>query len=133
MTELKCQVCGGAPSVTEDGYLFIDWHEPYQPRSWPERAVTTLPPLCGPCALISVRQCPHIGRSSFTVLRARRPVPWGLGGAVYQPIGQGSLGGPPPRGRLPYGHPALRWIVASQLVMELREVTVLNPEALGVS
>ncbi|MFJ6212156.1 hypothetical protein ACIQGZ_02290 [Streptomyces sp. NPDC092296] len=126
MLELLCQICGGPASRTSRGWLFL------ANRTGPELAaaggaeemLTAQPPLCLPCAGIAVRQCPSLtGR--HTAVRSRKPSLWGVWGSVYRPggrvleeVGEGAS--------LPYGHPGTRWLLASQLIRELRRATPVD-------
>ncbi|WKX11939.1 hypothetical protein [Streptomyces sp. NL15-2K] len=119
MYALKCQVCGGAASKNEDGYLFIIFPEPADPSSWPERALTTQPPLCLEHAQLSMRRCPH--RGEFLVVRAKVPKLWGVQSVLYRYTGDDwefETEVPP----LKYGDVRLNAALASHLIRELRNV-----------
>ncbi|MEX2984278.1 hypothetical protein [Streptomyces sp. C36] len=123
---LKCQVCREPASHNEDGWLFLDWRTDQDPKTWPERSLTAMPPLCEPHARASIEQCPHIGTSpTFAALRVRDPRPWGVAGALYRRAlaGWRSFGGEP---WLPYGDTRLDGMLGSKLIMELREVKPVN-------
>jgi hypothetical protein len=81
MSDLLCQVCAGPADQTEQGTL---WLLPAESRV-PRRGATTHPPICLPCARISVRACPAL-RAGFVLVSARSQVS-GVSGLLYAPGG----------------------------------------------
>ncbi|RKN09114.1 hypothetical protein D7319_14270 [Streptomyces radicis] len=136
MMYLRCQVCAGPASRTELGCLFLHTRPPHgtvEP-GWPEGVLTTQPPVCLEHAVMASRQCPHLTDAGYVALRAKRPRLYGVFGHAYTfDRRRGRVRHVPSDGALPYGHPAARWYLASQLVRELRDVTVvdLDTEAMG--
>ncbi|WP_055556150.1 hypothetical protein [Streptomyces sp. NBRC 110028] len=125
MYAMKCQICGNPASRDEDGWLFINWRRPWDPPTWPEGSLTEQPPLCEPHARMAVEQCPHLGRGDYAVLRVRTPRLWGISGTNYQLTTSGW------RAResnvmVPYGHVGLNAVLASRMIRELRNVTVID-------
>ncbi|MEU2854105.1 hypothetical protein [Streptomyces syringium] len=123
MHDLLCQVCAEPASRTEDGWLFLHWRMPQDPPTWPEGSLTNMPPLCVKCARVAVEQCPHAGR--FVPLRVKMPRLWGVSGTAYTWTGTTWLS----NDRIPwlrYGDDSLRSVLASQLIRELRRVTVVD-------
>jgi len=125
MEQLLCQVCGGPADRNEHGWLFLDWRREDSPPTWPEKSITSMPPLCAEHARVSVRQCPFLRRSEYAVLRVRKPQPYGVSGAVYQLTDTGwhtsendVLS--------PYDQPRLPGMLASRLHRQLRNVTVVD-------
>ncbi|MEV0368278.1 hypothetical protein AB0I10_00325 [Streptomyces sp. NPDC050636] len=125
MYSMKCQVCGQPASRNKDGWLFLDWRKPYDPPTWPEGALTGMPPLCDIHARSSIAECPHLRHTEFVVLRVRTPRLWGFSGTPYMLTANGwtvkendAL--------LPIGDPGLRGVVASRLIRELRNVSVVG-------
>ncbi|GHG60424.1 hypothetical protein [Streptomyces griseocarneus] len=123
MYELLCQVCGEPAGRNRDGWLFLDWRMPQDPPTWPEGSLTHMPPLCERDARLAVEQCPHAGR--FIPLRVKLPRLWGISGTRYQWTDSGwrrdsSIPW------LKYGDERLNAVLASQLVRELRKVTVVD-------
>lgn len=119
-----CQVCAGPASRTRAGWLFLAHQEDDTPPGWPDGFLSVQPPLCLPCAGQAVRECPSLAGRALA-LRVRKPVPFGVYGNVYLP-GPAELEEVGAGHTLRYGDPATRWMVASQLVMELRRCTVVD-------
>ncbi|WP_030746653.1 hypothetical protein [Streptomyces sp. NRRL F-5135] len=128
MLELLCQVCGRPADRTADGVLWLVSEDLHAMAPPPLDLTTTHPPLCVPCALRSVRACPHL-RSRYVALRARTFAPAGVQGALHRP------GHPSPTAvkatGVAFGDPLIHWVRAGQLIMRLREFTVVDlaPEA----
>jgi hypothetical protein len=111
MAELLCQVCAQPADQTAQGTLWLLPAESMTPR----RGATRHPPICLPCARISVRACPAL-RSGFVLVSARSRV-YGVSGLLYAP------GGPTPKisiWDLPeqviaHGSRLASWVLALQL------------------
>lgn len=131
MEGLRCQVCVQEASRTEDGYLFLATAPARTRASW-EGFLTAQPPLCLEHAEEATEKCGHLVRTTAIALRARVPRLHGVIGTHYRygPCGiePVDLGGEPEAGSpLPYRNRRLTpWFLASQLVRELRGVTVIN-------
>ncbi|MFE1959889.1 hypothetical protein [Streptomyces sp. NPDC059479] len=126
MRRLLCQVCGGPADRNEQGVLWLlgDHREDWP--GWPENMAATHPPVCLPCAGQSVQACPHLGRG-FAAVRVRSPRVSGVYGARYHPANP--FDGPVEDVVKAYGDCGIRWVVASQLAMELRDCTFVDLEA----
>jgi hypothetical protein len=122
MERLRCQVCGKDADRDRDGWLFLGWRTRNDPATWPENALTVQPPLCVPCARVAVRLCP--ASKIFVPLRVADPTPWGVFGTVYRssPSGWDRYDDVP---YIPFGDEQLHAVLASQLVMQLRDVRVV--------
>ncbi|MFD8967064.1 hypothetical protein ACFV0C_19085 [Streptomyces sp. NPDC059568] len=126
MRKLLCQVCGGPADRNEHGVLWLlgdhrdDW------PNWPEGMGATHPPLCLPCAGKSVRACPHLTRG-FAAVRVKDPRVKGVYGARYNPFNP--FLGPIEDVTVSYLDPAIRWVIASQLVTGLHGCTFVDLEA----
>jgi hypothetical protein len=123
MYALKCQVCGRAASKTQDGYLFLIFPQPSDPASWPEGARVNQPPVCLEHAQLAMRLCPR--NEDFLAVRARVPKLWGVSGVLYRYTEDGwesDTEAPDLR----YGDERLNAMLASHLVRELRNVTVVE-------
>lgn len=81
MADLLCQVCAQPAGRTEQGTL---WLLPFKSGT-PRRGTTSHPPICLPCARISVRACPAL-RAGFVLVSARSRV-YGVSGLLYAPGG----------------------------------------------
>lgn len=122
MRQLLCQVCAGPADRTEDGVLWLlrdyrnDWPD------WPDGMGCTEPPVCVPCVAVSLRLCPALRRGAAAV-RVRQFAVAGVRGALYRrsvfgPVAVGDV-------NVAYDDPDIRWVVASALIRELRDCTVV--------
>lgn len=132
MEELRCQVCVQQPSRTQLGYLFLAAQQDTRSTDGWEGHLTAQPPLCLEHAKAAVEQCGYLVRAGTVALRARVPRLHGVIGTLYR---TGADGRPEPvefdselaRIPLPYRHRKWTpWFLASQLVRELRGVTVVD-------
>jgi hypothetical protein len=132
MEELRCQVCVQQPSRTELGYLFLATQQDDRSTDSWEGHLTAQPPLCLEHAKAAVEECGHLVRAGAVALRVRLPRLYGVIGTLYR---AGPDGRPEPvefdsesaRTPLPYRKRRLTpWFLASQLVRELRGVTVVD-------
>lgn len=132
MEELRCQVCVRQSSRTTLGYLFLAAHQADRPADGWEGYLTAQPPLCLEHAKVAVEQCGHLVRDGAVALRVRVPRLYGVIGTLYR---TGPDGRPEPvefdgesaSTPLPYRQRRLTpWFLASQLVRELRDVTVVD-------
>lgn len=130
MTELRCQVCITRPaSRTPLGYLFLTTRRDATERAdGAEGALSVQPPLCLEHALVATEQCPHVALA----YRVRLPPLYGVLGTLYRtgpdlrPI-PAMVSDEMKDKPLPYSERLLRpWFLASQLVRELRGVTVVD-------
>ncbi|MXQ65467.1 hypothetical protein GQ466_15660 [Actinomadura rayongensis] len=126
MRKLLCQVCGEPKVVRPDGTLFLLSQDEYDFAPWPEPVLTSNPPVCPPCARLSVGVCPHL-RRHFVVIRARAFALAGVRGNLHVP----ALPHPVPVRAYTayYGDPALRWTKASQLLMRVTDYDVIDIDA----
>ncbi|WP_335934833.1 hypothetical protein [Streptomyces sp. PTD5-9] len=126
MERLLCQVCGGPADRDRQGWLFLDWRRPDSPATWPERSITSMPPLCVEDARVSVRQCPFLRRrADYAVLRVRKPQLYGVSGTLYRLTDTGWRTSEEDV-LAPYGKPRLPGMLASRLHRELRGVTIVQ-------
>ncbi|GAA3849882.1 hypothetical protein [Streptomyces sedi] len=126
--ERLCQVCAKPASHNRDGWLFLvnedeASHDAGGQHTTHDGTLTTKPPVCLPCARLAVQHCPHLTHPLG--VRARRPRIWGVFGTFYTPTPEGRLR-PHHDHHLPYGHRALAWFLASQLVTELKRCTTVD-------
>ncbi|MEV7086851.1 hypothetical protein AB0O07_13275 [Streptomyces sp. NPDC093085] len=124
--ELLCQVCGRPADRDAHGVLWLLGEAPDDLTPRTTELTTTHPPLCMPCALQSVRACPHL-RKRYVALRARTFEPVGVRGALYRP------GHPAPTlvdvAGVAFDDPRIHWTRAGQLVVRLREFTLTRLES----
>ncbi|HEV2781829.1 MAG TPA: hypothetical protein VGX25_20780 [Actinophytocola sp.] len=119
MRRLLCGICAGPPDRTEDGVLWLvmDYRDDWP--GWPEGMGVTEPPVCLPCARLSVRACPAL-RRGYVAVRVRHSFVGGVYGVRYH------------RGRavedtlVAFDDPAIRWTRAAQLVRELSGCTIVS-------
>jgi hypothetical protein len=127
MEHLLCQVCGRAADRDDRGVLWLlednrrDW------QGWPERLMTTHPPVCLPCADTAVRQCPHLTGKSVAV-RVRDSVMCGVYGRIWSPSAFGHPVRTANREVVEYGTPSARWVIAGQAVRALYGCTLVDLE-----
>jgi hypothetical protein len=128
MLRLRCQVCAGPADRTEDGCL---WLRPGGgDAGWSVGRDTIFPPLCRPCARVSVRACPAL-RPGFLAVRAHSRVT-GVTGVRFQPGRRFPALAPGDDDEvIRYGHPRARWTLATQLVRTLQDATVIDLDALS--
>lgn len=122
MELLLCQVCGGPADQTDDGVLWLqrDYSDDW-PR-WPEGMASVEPPICLPCIPVARRMCPALRRGAVAVRVRECPVA-GVRGVFYQQ----SVLAPTAAtaGNFAYDDPAVRRVVASALIRELRDCTIV--------
>ncbi|MFF3753525.1 hypothetical protein ACFYYH_24140 [Streptomyces sp. NPDC002018] len=123
MRKLLCQVCGGPADRTPEGTLWLVGEDADDQDEWAADLVTGHPPVCVPCAVTSVRACPHL-RKRYVALRVRTFVPGGVQGALYRL--RGSLPVAYAAGGVPYDSGLIHWVLAGQLLMRLREFTLVD-------
>ena len=117
MRRLLCQVCAGPADRTKDGvlWLLVDWRHDWP--DWPNRMGVIEPPICVPCARLSVRVCPTLRRRGAVAVRARRYPVAGAFGALYQPQGHAAVFTGP--GEACFEDPTIRWIRATRLIRQV--------------
>ncbi|MGW0952831.1 hypothetical protein [Streptomyces sp. NPDC002545] len=128
MRRQLCQVCGGPADVNEQGVLWL-LEDTRGVPGWPEREVTTHPPVCLSCAPLPVRLCPHM--ENAVAVRVGRVVVDGVYGRLYAP----GLGGlvPGEKKVVFADEPRVRWMYGGQLAATLMNVTVVDLPELRVA
>jgi hypothetical protein len=123
MLGLLCQICAQPADHDEQGVLWLLTDDREDWPNWPEDLGNTFPPLCLPCARLSVRLCPPL-RKGYVAVRAQRFPVRGVYGMVYVP----GRPVPTPVGDhiVRYEDPAVRWTRAVQLVRTLHECTIVD-------
>ncbi|MDT0266516.1 hypothetical protein RM844_09420 [Streptomyces sp. DSM 44915] len=126
MANLRCQVCGGPAHRTLGGVLWLLGDDPDDPEVWTRGWHTVHPPVCLPCATLSVRVCPHLRKRSVA-LRVKTGTMAGVLGVRYGPGPDGpELLGPIEHS---FREPGIAWTVARQLIARLDEFTVIDLDA----
>ncbi|WP_338485175.1 hypothetical protein VM636_18395 [Streptomyces sp. SCSIO 75703] len=82
---------------------------------------TASPPVCVPCAGISVQLCPRLLRHHVAATVASASA-WGVTGIVHDPATLQPMGGD--EKKVAYESLSARWVVAAQVVVELHGVTL---------
>ncbi|MFD7897598.1 hypothetical protein [Streptomyces sp. NPDC059743] len=123
MRKLLCQICGGPADRTADGTLWLVGEDADDRDAWATDLVTGHPPLCVPCAVTSVRACPHL-RKQYVALRVRTFELGGVQGALYRlhghlPVVYAADG-------VPFDSWRIHWVLATQLLMKLTEFTMVD-------
>ena len=131
MRKLLCQVCGKPANHTEDGFLWLlrDYRDDW--AGWPDGMANTDPPVCVPCARMSVRLCPAL-RKGYVAVRARSEIS-GVYGIRYRAgytAGTVEVVG---EGNVAYDDPAIRWTRAAKLIGVLRDSTIIQLDSRGLS
>ncbi|MFD4796142.1 hypothetical protein [Streptomyces anulatus] len=132
MERLLCQVCA-QPAERADGTLFIEWQHDNEPPMRLNRIRTDMPPLCPPCVPVSLRHCPFLRRDqSAVLLRARKAVPCGVSGTVYQADLKRDRWVPSEDDVYSsYNAPRFPGMLAARLYSKLRGVAVVDPDSLA--
>lgn len=123
MLRLLCQVCACPADRGGNGVLWLlrdyrdDWH------GRPEGMASVEPPVCACCVEVSLKLCPALRRGAVAVRVREFPIA-GVRGAVYRkgvaaPVAAEAA-------NLSYDDPRVRWTVASALIRELRDCTVIT-------
>ena len=123
MRKLLCSICAGPADSTDQGMLWLVRDYRHDWPQWPEHMAATEPPVCLPCARISLRACPALRKGSVAI-RVGHSTIAGVYGARYQ---AGHLGAVAVEDVIvTYDDPDIRWTCASQLVRELTDCTIIN-------
>ncbi|MGW2962722.1 hypothetical protein ACWDGI_30255 [Streptomyces sp. NPDC001220] len=120
MELLRCQVCA-QPARTPSGYLFLAGPNEVRPTDAVVR--TAQPPMCRTLAPVAAEQCPHLAGRPLVFLTRSAPL-YGVIGTPYHYSHDGLQALPANDTPPLYGHPGLRWFLASQLVRRLRAYTI---------
>ncbi|MEU7181012.1 MULTISPECIES: hypothetical protein [Streptomyces] len=133
MRDLRCQVCAGPASTTQKGALFL-MTDKVDGAAELEEDKTGHPPLCLRCAQVARQACPHLSHHC-TALRAKKTSICGVFGTPYYP----RTGGLPACGAqlvpetedvfVQYGTRDIKFVLAHQLIRELRRVTLVDLDA----
>lgn len=122
MRRLLCQVCARPTERDELGWPWLlEDHRGEQ--TWPEREVTTHPPVCPECQPVSAAQCEHL-RGWVVSVCVGRVLTDGVYGQLYRtarhpiPVGEKSVQF--------FGDARLRWMLGGQMAETLFDVTILD-------
>ncbi|MEV6714074.1 hypothetical protein AB0M48_18780 [Lentzea sp. NPDC051208] len=122
MELLLCQVCGGPADRNDDGVLWLQRDHRGDWPQWPNGMASVEPPVCVPCVPVARRMCPALQRGAVTVRVRDCPVA-GVRGVFYQR----SVLAPAATkaGNFTYDDPAVRRVLASALIRELRGCVIV--------
>ncbi|MFE6186514.1 hypothetical protein ACFQ6U_19025 [Streptomyces sp. NPDC056465] len=122
MHHLLCAGCSGPPARDEDGVLWLlPLLDDAEDTIW-ESVQTVIPPMCEGCASDSKQFCPRL-RDGYVELRVQEAEKIGVRGTLYpRPDEEGD---PDPDKLVLYDSPEEKFVIARQLVRELRGVTVI--------
>jgi hypothetical protein len=130
MLRLLCQVCAQPADRNEQGHLWLLPEQPSYGPGWPEEVPVTHPPLCLPCARLSVRMCPAL-RPTYIAVRAHSRV-CGVSGIRVQ-LGYRSLQLAPKDAEddiVYHEDSAIRWTLATQRARSLHGCTFVDLDRL---
>ncbi|MFE2621115.1 hypothetical protein ACFXKH_13165 [Streptomyces caelestis] len=122
MQALRCQVCA-EPARTPLGHIFLAGPGTVDPDD--PMILTNQPPVCPRHARTATDLCPHL-TGDPTVLLARSAPLYGVNGVGYGYGGQGVQVVQRPEGPIPYGHPLLPTVLASQMVRRLSSFRLVD-------
>jgi hypothetical protein len=132
MSRLLCQVCGETADHTERGSLWLLPAQEAVTFDGENGLLTRHPPLCLPCARMSVQVCPGM-KSGYMALRAHSTV-YGVVGTIYRPLKQApwmEIDVENTGDTVPFDHPAIARTQAHQLIRMLTNVSVVNLKILS--
>ncbi|WP_406190943.1 hypothetical protein OG331_50360 [Streptomyces sp. NBC_01017] len=127
MQSLRCQVCA-EQARTRLGFIFLagpEDEDPEQPTIY-----TNQPPVCVKHARAAAALCPHLEKNPMVLLARSAPL-YGVHGTLYGVNAQGEVHVVASPGHpLPFGHPNIPTLLASQLIRRLSSFRVLDMEEL---
>ncbi|GGZ81667.1 hypothetical protein ACFOOM_21960 [Streptomyces echinoruber] len=126
MQTLRCQVCNH-PARTPLGYVFLAGPKDVDPDG--PLVLTNQPPVCPRHVRAAARLCPHLRDDPRVFLTLSAPL-YGVHGTVYGYGEDGVQVMARPDAPLPYGHPNLPTMLASQLVRRLGSFRAVDLEEL---
>lgn len=132
MTRLLCQVCARAADHTEAGTLWLLPAREVATFDDRDGLVTNHPPLCVPCARVSVRRCPGM-RPDHVAVRARSAV-CGVLGTVFRPLNHApwmERDDERTADTVRFDDPAIAWTQATQLARVLVNISVVDLDTLA--
>ncbi|MGC0407705.1 hypothetical protein RKD31_000948 [Streptomyces sp. SAI-163] len=128
MSLLRCQVCV-VQLRRKDGILFLDTAGDQADYDGPVK--TAQPPVCLEHARVAADRCPRLRSKGHVALLATRFPMYGVIGHAYQYGGNGLQALSNVDSPIPYSHPQIGMFLASQLVRELRDYTIVNLDDLA--
>ena len=132
MRRLLCQVCAQAADHTEAGTLWLLPAREVAAFDDQDGLVTQHPPLCAPCARISVRVCPGM-RPDYVAIRAHSVV-CGVIGTIYRPLNHApwmEMDAEDTGDAVMFDHPNITRTQAHQLTRMLVDISVVDLDTLA--
>jgi hypothetical protein len=132
MSRLLCQVCAQAADHTQVGTLWLLPAREVAAFDGTDGWVTRHPPLCAPCARISVRVCPGM-QPDYVAIRAHSMV-CGVIGTIYQPLDQApwmEIDAEHTGDVVMFDHPSIAWTQAYQLTRMLINISGVDLDSLS--
>ncbi|CAM5253150.1 hypothetical protein [Streptomyces griseomycini] len=126
MQAMRCQVCAGR-ARTPLGYVFLAGPDTVDPED--PMTLTNQPPVCARHARPAAERCPHLTRDPMVFLAQSAPL-YGVNGVGYGYGHRGVQVVARPDGPIPYGHPLLPTVLASQMVRRLSSFRLLGLDEL---
>ncbi|RPK32433.1 hypothetical protein EES39_38765 [Streptomyces sp. ADI92-24] len=125
MESLLCANCRNPAARDEGGMTWVlpAPEDGLPPATRWEGARTEIPPMCASCARSVPRRCPRL-REGYMELRVREAEQIGVRGTLHPRTGEPGLR-PEERALVLYDSPDLPFVVARQVVRELRQITVV--------
>lgn len=126
MQAMRCQVCAGH-ARTPLGYIFLAGPDTVDPDD--PGILTNQPPVCARHARTAADLCPHLTPDPMVLLTQSAPL-YGVNGVGYGYGSQGVQVMERPAGPIPYGHPLLPTVLASQMVRRLSSFRLVGLDEL---
>jgi hypothetical protein len=127
MQTLRCQVCSG-PARTPLGFIFVAGPKDEDPTR--PTIHTNQPPVCPKHARAAAALCPHLERNPMVFLARSAPL-YGVHGTLYGLNANNEVHVvAQPHVALPFGHPNVRTLLASQLIRRLSSFRVVGMDEL---
>lgn len=125
MQRVLCGVCGGLADQNDEGTLWLIHDDGSRWPGWPDGAESE-PPTCAPCVRVAARLCPALRHNGAVALRVRHAPISGVFGQLYR----SNHGRPMPTEQMTvrYNDPKVQWVLASKLIRELVDCTVVPLE-----
>ncbi|MFD9503467.1 hypothetical protein [Streptomyces sp. NPDC060035] len=122
METLRCQICTD-PATTPIGTIFLAGHADYETRQQP--LLTNQPPVCARHVRAATSLCPHLEEDPVVFLATSAPL-YGVLGTIYGLVEGKVEVVAQPKEPLPYRHPNLPILLASQLIRRMARYRILT-------
>ncbi|MFD5661513.1 hypothetical protein [Streptomyces hirsutus] len=126
MQAMRYQVCA-EPARTPLGYVFLSGPDTMDTSQ--TQVLTAQPPVCARHVRASAELCPHLDGRPMVFLAQSAPL-YGVNGVGYGYSDQGVQVVNRPDGPIPYNHPLISTVLASQLVRRLSSFRLVDLDEL---